>query len=427
MTHTTITRCRICGNTVLTDVLNFGEQFIASTFVKSNEGNELAKIKIPLTVTLCDKSGNPAACGLLQLRESVNRDLLYRNYFYRSNTTDTMRAALKDVVRGVQEKVALLPGDYVLDIGCNDGTMLGYFPASTIRNGLDPATNIDRSGLDPSISIACDYFSKDSALKLSNGQRYKAITSIAMFYDLDDPGGFAREIKEILAPDGIWCIQFSYLPATLQTLNFYDVCHEHLLYYSVSVLRSLMERNGLTIVDASLNDVNGGSGRIFVTHAERAAPPARRLHDIYRDEAHQNLFDAETYRAFNRRIAGLRDAVIKFITEEKQRGGLVLGLGASTKGNVLLQFFGIGKEMLPAISERLPEKVGLRTLGTDIALVSEEEARALRPSAMVVLVWFFKQEIIARERHYLEAGGKLFFPMPYPHVVTKEGETRLME
>lgn len=425
MTHTTISRCRICGNTALTDVLRFGEQYIASTFVKSNEGNELAKIKIPLTVTLCDRRANPAACGLLQLRESANRDLLYRNYFYRSNTTATMRAALRNVVEEVQKQVPLGAGDYVLDIGCNDGTMLEFFPASTIRNGLDPATNIDRSRLDASISVGCDYFSKNAALKLSNGKQYKAVTSIAMFYDLDTPNEFVREVKKILTPDGVWCIQFSYLPTTLETLNFYDVCHEHLLYYSLSVLRSLMERNGMRIFDASLNSVNGGSARIFICPAENARPVSDELQALYDKERDMKIFDPETYVAFGKKIDALKRTVLQFLEDERHRAGTVFGLGASTKGNVLLQYFDIDKRLLPAISERLPEKIGLRTLGTDIEIISEEDARARKPSVMFVLVWFFKDEIIARERAYLESGGTLFFPMPYPHLVTVRGETRL--
>ncbi len=420
-----IDQCRICGNPDLTEVLNFGSQYLASSFVKTNDDNELAKTKIPLTVVLCDRSKNDQACGLVQLRETAERDLMYRSYFYRSGTNPMMREALQNIVNEVTGKVELKPGDAVLDIGCNDGTMLTYYPDFTDRIGIDPAENIDRSALDKSIKVAADYFSKKKALELSGGKQFKAITSIAMFYDLDDPNAFVADAKAVLAPGGVWCVQLSYLPTSLETLNFYDVCHEHLEYYTLRVLENLMARHGLKIFDASLNEVNGGSLRIFVTNDGDPRATSDILKEFYKKEDALNLFSAEPYREFGKKVAELKKTTLDYIAAVKNKGGLVIGLGASTKGNVLLQFFGIDKQMVPYLSERNPEKVGLRTLGTDLELISEEKARELRPSAMLVLIWFFKDELLKREKDYLEKGGALMFPMPYPHVVTRDGEKRL--
>ncbi len=420
-----IGKCRICGNKDLTEVLNFGEQYLASAFVKSNEGNDSAKIKIPLTVVLCDKSKDPSACGLVQLRETAERDLMYRSYFYRSGTNPMMREALKNIVAELSLRVALEKGDSVLDIGCNDGTMLSYFPDFTQRIGIDPAKNIDRSNLDGAIKVAADYFSKAKALELSGGKLFKAVTSIAMFYDLDDPNAFVSEVESVLAPDGVWCIQLSYLPTSLKTLNFYDVCHEHLEYYTLRVLENLLARHNLRIFDAELNDVNGGSLRVFITKNNAPRPVSEKLQELYREEDGLNLSESAPYREFSKKIDDLKKIVLSYIAEERKRGGTVVGLGASTKGNVLLQFFGIDKQMIPYLSERNPEKVGLRTLGTDIELISEEHARQLRPGVMPVMIWFFKDELLKREKEYLDQGGTLLFPMPYPHVVTKDGEKRL--
>lgn len=420
-----INKCRICGNPDLTEVLNFGSQYLASSFVKTNAGNELSKTKIPLTVVLCDRSKNDKACGLVQLRETAERDLMYRSYFYRSGTNPMMREALQNIVSEVKSKVELKPGDAVLDIGCNDGTMLSYYPDFTERIGIDPAENIDRSALDQSIKVAADYFSKNKALELSGGKQFKVITSIAMFYDLDDPNAFVADAKAALAPGGVWCVQLSYLPTSLATLNFYDVCHEHLEYYTLRVLESLMARHGLKIFDASLNEVNGGSLRIFVANENDARPVSATLQGFYKKEDALNLFSTEPYQEFGKKVAELKKITLDYIAEKKNNGGSVIGLGASTKGNVLLQFFGIDKQMVPHLSERNPEKVGLRTLGTDIELISEEKARELQPSAMLVLIWFFKDELLKREKDYLAKGGSLMFPMPYPHVVTKNGEKRL--
>lgn len=423
--HKTIKQCRICGNGNLTEVLNFGEQYLASAFVDSNTKSELAKIRIPLTAVLCDKSKDSHACGLLQLGQTADRDLMYRKYFYRSVTNPMMRDALKEVVSETMKRISLGKGDAVLDIGANDGTMLSYFPVYLKRVGIDPAKNIDRSGLDKSIKIVDDYFSKSSALEARGGGLFKAITSIAMFYDLDDPNSFISEVKSILAPGGVWCIQLSYLPTTLKTLNFYDFCHEHVAYYSLSTLAALLERHGLLVFDASLNGVNGGSLRVFVCRADERRSVLPKVHELRAEEEAMRLSDSATYKDFAAKIDRLKKITLELIHSEKEKGGLVIGLGASTKGNVLLQYFGIGKGLVPYLSERNPEKVGLRTLGTDIELISEEYARSLNPSAMISLIWFFKDELLKREQPYLDRGGKLFFPMPYPHVVTKDGERRL--
>lgn len=417
--YSVIKKCRICGNKNLIEVMDLGRQYLASTFVKSNRDEKLAKIKIPLTLLLCAK------CGLVQLRQSANRDMMYRNYFYRSATNPMMQVALKEIVTEIMKRVAFKKGDAVLDIGCNDATMLTYFPAKIKRYGIDPAKNVDRSNLDKSIIVATEYFSKKIALELSNRVLFKAITSIAMFYDLDDPNSFVSEIKSILDNNGIWCIQLSYLPTSLKTLNFYDICHEHLTYYSLKTLVYLLNRHGLKIIDAVKNNINGGSLRVFVTHANVNIRVSSRLQTLLKTERMLKLTEKETYRQFAKRIDELKKIITDYIRNELAAGRLVIGLGASTKGNVLLQYFKIDKQMLPYLSERNPEKVGLRTLGTDIELVSEETARNLNPSTMLVMIWFFKKEIIKREANFLKKGGKLLFPMPYPHIITKKGEQRL--
>jgi NDP-4-keto-2,6-dideoxyhexose 3-C-methyltransferase len=426
----TLQRCKICGSAELTDVIHIAPQFLSPTFTRSNEAEgELARLRVPLTMTLCDRSKNPQACGLLQLREQVEPDLLYRRYFYRSATSETMRNDLKDVVRDISSRVDLKPQDIVVDIGANDCTTLAFYRSDLRRVGYEPARNIDWSGVASSIIIINDYFDAKPFQEKFAGAKAKAVGCNAMFYDLADPNSFVAGVQAILAADGIWCIQLSYLPLMITNMNFYDICHEHLSYYSLDALERLMERNGLAVVDASTNGVNGGSLRAFVTHADNAkARPvsgAANLKALREVEDRLELRDAQTYRDYFRKIEDLAHRVNGYIDQQIDRGGQVFGLGASTKGNVLLQFFGITKEKMPYISERNPEKVGLRTLGTDFELISEEQARDLRPASMLVLPWYFKTEIVRREHGYLEQGGTLLFPMPYAHVVTKDGEIEL--
>lgn len=414
-----ITCCRVCQSGAMVDCMDFGEQYLASNFVRSNEGLPLSQVRVPLTVVLCQ------GCGILQLRESVDRDLLYRDYFYRSGTNPMMRHALKDVADDIMSRTNLGPGDIVVDIGCNDGTMLSYFSQEPRRIGIEPATNINWGDLDPEIHIINDFFSRKRLEEDTGGAPCQVVTSIAMMYGVEDLNAFCAQVKSVLAPGGVWCIQLSYLPAIISNMSFYDVCHEHLYYFSLTTLDTLLELNGLSIYDASLNDVNGGSLRVFATHKENRAAKTEAYHRILADEEQMELTDADYYHRFFEQVNTLKGKVTKYLRQEADQGNLVVGLGASTKGNVLLQFFDIDKKLVPYISERNPEKVSLRTLGTDIELVSEEQARQLNPSTMLVLIWFFKDEIIKREGEYLEKGGKLLFPMPYPHLLTKHGETAL--
>jgi NDP-4-keto-2,6-dideoxyhexose 3-C-methyltransferase len=423
--YTEITRCRSCGNQRLTQVLSLGRQYLASSFVATNEGNPLARVKFPLTLVLCDPGAG--GCGLVQLKETVQRDLLYREYFYRSQTNPMMHDALREIVTEASARVEIAPGDAVLDIGCNDGTLLGIYPPDLKRCGIDPARNVSRSHLDPAIATAVDYFNAPAALALSGGSAFKIVTSIAMFYDLEDPHSFIEEVKSILAPDGIWCLQLSYIRDVIEQMSFFDICHEHLMYYSLRTLSHLLALHGLTVVDASTNGVNGGSMRLFVAHDSRGMAPTPNLARLLEEEAGRRLDDPATFAAFAEKIEALKRSIKTFLADARAAGRLVTGLGASTKGNVLLQYFGISKDDLPFITDRNPEKVGLRTLGTDIEVVAEECARAKQPFAQLVLIWFFKEELLRREQAYLEQGGRLLFPMPTPHVVTASGEYALEE
>jgi hypothetical protein len=414
-----IKTCRVCESSKMDKVLELSPQYIATTFVKSNENNPMSKIKVPLTLLLCTN------CGLVQLRETTKKDLLYKNYFYRTAINDTMKKDLLEVVEHALSQTNTNPGDIVVDIGANDCTMVSMFPDNLTRIGVEPATNINWKGVDTTIQIVNDYFSKEVVLEKTQGKKAKIITSTAMFYDFDNPNIATNDIKSILDTDGVCIIQVSNLLDTIKDMNFYDIVHEHLEYYSLESLDYLMEKNGLSIIDAVTNAVNGGSIRIVVTHKERNIPKSKHYQEILDEERKWALRDPNTYEKYGKKIDELIDISKNFILNEIKSGGLVIALGASTKGNVLLQLLDIGKELLPYISERNQEKVGLKTLGTDIEIISEEEARNLKPSAMLVIPWNFKNEIISRENEYLENGGKLLFLMPYPYYVTKNGETKL--
>ncbi|MDA0770710.1 MAG: hypothetical protein BZY79_05485 [SAR202 cluster bacterium Casp-Chloro-G4] len=414
-----IVACRICGDTNLAEGISLGPQFLSTTFVQTNEGHPLSDAKVPLTLLLCD------GCHTLQLKESVDRTSLYDDYSYRISANPAKRTVLKELVADVTGRVEIGKGDAVLDIGANDGTLLSYYPTKVRQIGVEPAENISWSHLDRSIAIINGTFS-ESAIRPVLGQgQVKIITSVAMLSEVNDLHAFAKDVKALLAKDGVWCIQVSYLPQLLDTLTFHEFCHDHLYYFSLMTLNSLLEENGLSIFDVSLNKTSGGSIRAFASHRESVPEKTEAFHNLLQSEATLGLDEPETYAAFHQRLLKLKTTIKSFIRQEHEAGYTIGGLGASSKANVMLQFFDIDKHVLPYISERNPDKVSLRTLGTDIELVSEHRARQLKPDVMMVLPWHLKSELMRREKRYLENGGKLLFPMPYPHIVTRCGETLL--
>ncbi len=421
-------RCKICGNQNLKKVLFINEQYISATFVKSNANNKLTNIKTPLTLVLCSKEENKKNCGLLQLFEITEPDLLYKEYFYRSATSDTMRNDLRDVVENLIRIVKLEENDIIVDVGSNDCTLLNFYEEKYQLVGFEPAQNINFIDKGKNIKIFPTYFNSQNYEK-EFGKKAKIITSCAMFYDLINPKEFVKDIDKILDPNGVWCVQISYLASMIKFNNFYDICHEHLSYYSLETFEEVIKNFDLKCFYAETNDVNGGSIRIYVcrknTNFYQDVPFKEQLDSIRDEEKKYNLKEEKTFLDFQKKIDFIKDKTNNFVNNLLNSDKKVFALGASTKGNILLQHFGLNKSKIPFISERNSEKVGLKCLGSDIELISEEEARKKNPSAFVVLPWNFKSEIVKRERDYLNNGGMLMFPMPYPHVVDKNGEKKL--
>jgi len=423
-----LSKCKICGNTKLKKVIKLNKQYISATFVKSNKKNDLKKIKTSLTLSLCIHDGNMNNCGHLQLHEIINPDLLYRNYFYRSATSDTMRKDLKNVVENVLKISKPVPQDIIVDIGSNDCTLLNFYKKEFKLVGFEPAKNIRFIDKGKNIKIFSNYFNARDFNENFN-KKAKIITSCAMFYDLENPKKFVSDIINILDANGIWCVQISYLLLMIKNLNFYDICHEHLSYYSIYTFEKLIKQFNLKVFYAETNAVNGGSIRFYVCKKECKKYDKEnfqtKLKKLRIEEEKYHLNNENTFFIFQKKIDELKYKINAYVDNILKKNEIVLGLGASTKGNILLQHFGLGKDKIPFISERNPNKVGLRCVGTDIELISEKKARSLKPKVMMVLPWYFKEEIIKREKKYIDDGGQLMFPMPYPHIVTKKTEIKL--
>ncbi len=422
-------KCKVCGSEDLTEVLTLNEQYLSPTFVRTNKDNPLAEIKSPLTLVLCDKSKSDNNCGLLQLKEITEADLLYRDYFYRTATNDTMRKDLKELVDQVISIVKPADQNIIVDIGSNDCTMLNFYDDKFNLVGFEPAQNIKFIDKGKNIKIINNYFNSKNFKENFPTKKAKIITSCAMFYDLEDPIQFVKDIEEILDEDGVWCCQISYLDSMIRFNNFYDICHEHLSYYSLESFEYLVNKLNLKLFYAETNSVNGGSIRLYICKKNskkfEKLELTEKLNLLRKKEKNLELTHSKTFLNFEKTVSNLRTKTIKFVDEIIKNKKIVLALGASTKGNIILQHFNLTKEKIPFISERNPDKVGLRCLGSDIELISEERARDINPEAFIVLPWNFKKEIVEREKKYLDNGGKLMFVMPYPHVVTKSGEIKL--
>jgi hypothetical protein len=341
------------------------------------------------------------------------------NYGYRSGLNQSMVTHLRNKVAGLQKRVGgLTPADLVLDIGSNDGTLLGCYPETITRVGMDPTAAKFRKFYKPGIEVVANFFSGEQFRRHFGMRQARIITSIAMFYDLEAPMAFVEEVASVLADDGIWHFEQSYLPAMLHATAYDTICHEHLEYYCLKQIKRMTDRFGLKIVNVALNDVNGGSFAVTVAKACSSFPQnSSAINRILGDEEMAGLNTLRPYEQFRERVFEHRDKLLATLTELRDQGATVLGYGASTKGNVILQFCGLGSDQLPCIADVNPDKFGRFTPGTNIPIVSEEYAHTMNPDCLLVLPWHFRENLIQREAAFLSRGGKMIFPLPDIEIV----------
>ena len=393
--------CRV-SQLPLIDVLDLGEIYLNDFLA----GGEAPPKKYPLTLAYEPTS------GLVQLRHTVDPELMFRTYWYNSGTNESMANHLGQIVSGILSRVSLRAGDVVVDIGCNDGTLLENYPNMGLNTiGFDPAKNL-KSECDMFIN---DFFSarEYGATRLSPA---KVVTSIAMMYDLEDPVAFASDVNRILDDDGLWVMEMHYLPRMLERNEVDAICHEHLTYFSLTSLCYVLKQAGFTVTDVDLNDINGGSMLVYARKSHKApSGPMMKVQDLLAKEANKDLYSE--LRGFARRVKENRDKMRLLLEQISFEGKIAFGYGASTKGNTLLQYCEITPELLPYIAERNPKKWGRRTVGSNIPIISEEEARAKNPDYFLVLPYHFLKSFMEREEAFLQRGGRFISPVAEPHVV----------
>ena len=422
-----VTRCLICGNTDLRPVLSLGTQALTGHFP------QIAAEPVttgPLGLLKCHGDGAAPHCGLLQLGQIYDAGEMYgMQYGYRSGLNQSMVRHLRGIAQAVQKRVDLRPGDLVLDIGSNDGTLLSSYDRLDCRLvGVDP-TGAKFAEFYPShVELIPEFFSAATVTRRLGPNKARVITSIAMFYDLEHPQEFVDGVRDSLADDGVWLFEQSYMPRMLDQLAYDTVCHEHLEYYGLRQVKWLLDRSDMDIVAVEFNDANGGSFR--VTAAKRGSPHApatARVASILAEEETRGCAGLAPYEDFAKRVARHRTELRAFFDAEHDAGRQVLGYGASTKGNVVLQYCGIGPDRMACIAEVNADKIGRVTPGTHIPIVWEAEARLRKPDSFLVLPWHFRDGIVRRERRYLEDGGKLVMVLPRIEVIDRVAAAGIVE
>jgi SAM-dependent methyltransferase len=405
-------------------LFSLGELYV-SDFIKQDE--EARAGKHDLTLIIDERY------GAARLEKCTPIHSMFGKYWYRSGVNVTMKKELFDIVENIKKVQRLEKDDLWLDIACNDGTLLSYVGQHINKLGIDPAE--DSFSVESRLvsdDIVQDYFTLESFNRSKfKSKKAKVITCIAMFYDLDEPIDFLNDVKEVLDDDGLFVIQMSYTPLMIKQLAFDNICHEHVYYWSLNSLEKLMIEAGLKIVDCQLNDVNGGSFRVYIKKEDSditkfATRPYRdvcdvRIESIRQWEQTQNLDSTKTWLDFYQGIEDLKKQTVDFIKEEKLKGKTICGYGASTKGNTLLQYFGLDNTLIDAIAERSPYKFGHKTIGTNIPILSEDDVRKMKPDYMLILPWHFISEFTEREKEYLNGGGKFIVPCPKFEIIGKDG------
>jgi hypothetical protein len=405
-----INKCRISGSSNLIKVLSLGEQYLTGVFPKSIHEEITSG---PLDLVWCPES------GLLQMKQTYQLDEMYgENYGYRSGLNASMVLHLNNKIKQLERLVSIEEKDLVIDIGSNDATTLKAYSGKFRKVGIDPTGVKFKEFYTDDITLIPDFFSASGFKNIFPDDKAKIITSIAMFYDLESPMDFVRDIEQCLSDDGIWHFEQSYMPSMLRTNAYDTVCHEHLEFYSFKVVKNLLESCGMRVIDVQMNSINGGSFavtacKINATYSSNAPI----VNWMIQQEDAMGLDTPEPFRDFEKRVFKHRKNLVDLIDALVADNKKIFGYGASTKGNVLLQFCGFTTKQIPYIAEVNENKFGSFTPGTHIPIISEKEAHAMKPDYFLVLPWHFKNSILEREKLFLEQGGKFIFPLPEIEII----------
>lgn len=400
-----IKKCRSCFSNDLKDIFSLGEQYL-SDFSESN----YKPVKSPLNLVLCNN------CNLVQLKDTVSPSLLYtERYGYKSGISNTMKEELKNIVNKAQKKFSS-EVNVVLDIGANDGTLLSFYPKDIFKIAFEPIKKFARECKKYANVVINNFFESKFYMSKLKDKKADIITAISCFYDIDNPNEFVRDVKKILDKNGILVVQQNYLVSMLMNNAFDNIVHEHLEYYSLLSMENLLSRHSLQIFHVEESAINGGSFITFISYI--GTKPIQESVFRWREyERALGLDQTKIYTDFAKRVKKNKKELFNLITALVKKGKAVYAYGASTRGNTLLQYYGLNNSLIKGAVERNSEKWGKNISSLNIPIISEQQARKLMPDYMLILPWFFKDEFLEREKNYLLKGGHFIFPLPQIEVI----------
>ena len=412
--------CRNCEKNKFLKLSNIGYQPISSIFLKNkkkikNYSLDLFKCKI---------------CDLVQLSRIANlKDMYGPEYGYKTSVSKLMINHLKEKFIRLKKLNILKKNSNILDIGSNDSTFLNFF-VNTSNNlnlyGIDPSASAFIENYNKKIKIIIDFFNQKTVKQYFRNNKtikFSLITSFAMFYDVEDPNTFCKDISNILEKNGLWILEFSYFPLLLKNLTYDQICHEHVIYYTLNTFNKIIKKNNLKIIDFSTNEINGGSIEVIcVKKNSKHKTKNKKINEILKKE---KLITQRDYDRFNLRVETSKKNLLLFLKNQKKSD--VIGYGASTKGNVILNYCGVTNKNISYICDANPSKIGKFTPGSHINIISKERMRKINPKYLLVLIWSFRTEVIKQEKEFIKKGGKLVFPLPIFHIVDKDNYSKYLK
>jgi len=400
-----IKKCRLCKKDKLSFLFSLGELSFTGKFSKNDKVNVPKKT---VSLLICSN------CKLVQLNQNFNPKYLYgKDYGYRTGINSTMKNHVKNIVYEVQNLSKIKKGEFVLDIASNDGTMLNFYRKDLITVGIDPILSKFKKFYKNINFKVCSFFSLSSLKKNKLFKRYKIISALSVFYDVKDPDSFLKDVKNLLHKDGVFILEHADLLSIVKNNLFDTICHEHLEYYSTKIIVSMLKKNDLKVFNLKRNAINGGSVRYYISHSNSGYKVNnKKILQVIKEEDKMKLEKVQTYKDFLKKINIQKTKLNNFLKEKLKKNKIIHGYGASTKGNVLLQYFRISKNQIKFIADRNPQKYNLYTPGTKIKIISEKLSRKMNPDYYLVLPWHFSDEILKREKKIRKKGTRFIFPLP---------------
>jgi len=403
-------KCRNCKKNSFSLISKIGDQPISSIFLEKKRYIK----NYSLNLFECNY------CKLIQLSKIPGlQDMYGSTYGYKTSISGLMVKHLKNKFNRIKKLKILQQNPNILDIGSNDGTFLNFFANDLKKKnliGIDPSANAFTKSYNKKIKVIVNFFNKESIKNYFKNIKFSVITSFAMFYDVEDPNSFCKNIYKLLDKNGIWVLEFSYFPLLLKNLTYDQICHEHVMYYTLNTFNNIIKKNKLKIIDYSLNEINGGSIEILCSKKNSNIKVMKTKIDKILIE--EKKISNKDYDKFNLRIQNSKKNLQLFLKNIKKKE--IIGYGASTKGNVILNYCGISNKDIPFICDANPTKIGKFTPGSHIPIISKIKMRKINPKYLLVLIWSFRSEVIEQEKKFIKKGGKLLFPLPDFHIVDKD-------